>query len=279
MSVRQVRRAVDRPLTAVVEREFRTALRNRALVALSIGFVAVVVGLAWSSGPSGYLPLTLDLLTPVEVLVPTLAFAFAYRSILDDGSSGELEMIRTYPVSRRTYVLGVYLGRAAGLLSVVLVALALAGVLVPFLGGPGSDFLATHQGVDSWVLYLRFVTLTAGFAMVVLAVAVAISAVAGSGRVAVGLAVGAVLVLVIGIDLGILVGLTGGYLGAGGVEYVLALSPNSAFRGLVLETVLGVTTTAGISAANPLASVVGLLVWWIGGLGIALLAVWPDGFQ
>lgn len=276
MSVRAVGDALDRPVATVAEREFRTALRNRSLLALAGVFVAVVVGFAWTSGPAGYLPLALDLLTPVELLVPALAFAVAYRSVLEDRRNGELAIVRTYPVSRSTYVVGVYLGRAACLLPVVLVALGLAGVLVPVLGGAQSEVLATHRGIDSTVVYVRFVVLTGVYSLVALAVGVAISAVARSGRSAAGAAVGGFLLLTVGIDLGIVGGLATGLFGERALGLVLSVSPTSAYRGLVLGSVLDLATTAGVRTANPVASLLGLFAWLVGALAAGTLAVWSE---
>ncbi|MFC7081678.1 ABC transporter permease [Halorussus caseinilyticus] len=124
------RQSVNR-LFAVVGRELTTVVRTRAFLALAGGFAAVVAVLAWTAGAVGYVPLVLDLLTPVEVLVPALALAFGYRSVLGDDERGELDVIRTYPVSRATFVLGVYLGRAAALLVALVVPLLGVALLYP----------------------------------------------------------------------------------------------------------------------------------------------------
>lgn len=276
MSVRTVRETLDRPIAAVAEREFRTAVRNRSLLAVAGLFLVVVVGLAWTSGPAGYLPLALDLLTPLELLVPALAFAVAYRSVLEDRRHGELAILRTYPVSRATYLGGVYLGRAAFLLPVVLLALAVGGVMVPLLGGPGTDVLVSHEGTDSAVVHLRFVFVTALYSMVALAVGVAVSAIARSGRSVAGASVAVFLVLTVGIDLGVVGGLATGLLGESALELVLSASPTSAYRGLVLESVLDLATTAGVRAANPVTALLGLFFWWAAALAVGTAVVWRE---
>lgn len=267
------RRALDR-LFAVAGRELATVLRTRAYLALAGGFAAVVAVLAWSANSGGYAPLVLDLLTPVEVLVPALALAFGYRAILGDRERGELDVLRTYPVSRPVFVLGAYLGRSAAVLVAVLSPLLAVALVVPLTGGVESGFLASHAGMDSPVLYLRFVALTALFALVVSAAALAVSATASSARagIAVATAVGAA--LVIGFDAGILAGVAGGVVSDGALRSVLALSPNSAFRGLVLEAVVGGIET-DVPAASPAASLGGLGAWLLGALAVAVLSVWP----
>jgi ABC-2 type transport system permease protein len=265
-------RSLDR-LFAVVGRELTTVVRTRAFLALAGGFALVVAALAWTAGAVGYVPLVLDLLTPVEVLVPALALAFGYRAVLGDAERGELDVIRTYPVSRPTFVLGVYLGRAAALLVAVIVPLLGVAVSVPLSGGVGTTVIASHAAADSPLVYLRFVVLASAFALVVMAAALAISTTAGTTRAGLVVAVALGVALVVGFDAGIVAGLAGGVIPESGLELVLALSPNSAFRGLVLETVVG-GAASGAPAASPLASLLGLLSWLVGALAVAVVTVW-----
>lgn len=258
---------------AVIEREFRTVLRTRSYLLLAIGFGLLTVTLAWAGGAAGYVPVALSLLTPSEVLVPALAVAFGYRAVLGDAGRGELELLRTFPVSRPGLIAGVYLGRAAVLLPVVIVALLLAGLLVPLTGGAKTSVIAAHGGADTVLLYLRFVVLTAAFALVALAVALVVSTVARSIRGAIVLGIGIVVLLVVGLDLGLVAALAGG-LPEWLLPALLAASPNSAYRGLVLVAVTGPVTSVGVRTAEPLASLAGLLVWWLGSLALAARTVW-----
>ena len=258
---------------AIVDREFQTVLRTRLYLALALGFVLVMVTLAWASGAAGYVPVALSLLTPTEVLVPVLAMAFGYRAILGDVQRGELELLRTFPVSRPGLVIGVYLGRAAALLPVVIVALVVAGLLVPLTGGAKTTVIASHAGADTILLYLRFVVLTAMFTLVALAVAIVVSTTARGLRGAIVLGIGFIILLVVGLDLGLVAALGGG-LPEWLLQWVLGASPNSAYRGLVLRSMTGPVTTAGVRSASPIASLIGLLVWWFGALALAARTVW-----
>ena len=270
------RRAAVARFLAVLEREYTTLLRTRSLLALAFGFAVVVVGLAWVAGTTGYVPATLNLLTPVEVLVPALAVAFGYEAVLGDRTRGELDVIRTYPLDRREYLLAVYVGRATGLLFAVLVPLFVVAALVATTGGAKTSVVASHAGADSFVLYVRFVVLTALLALVALAVAVAVSAAASGPRSAAALGLGAVFALVVGLDLAIVAGL-GAAFPADALPVVLAFSPTGAYRGLVLGNVLDVALAAAPSAGAPLLSLAGLVVWLVGSLGLAVLAVAPVG--
>jgi len=267
------RAAVDRAFV-VAQREFRTVLRTRTVAVLATGYVLILVGLVVAAGTAGYLPLSLDLLRPVEVLVPILAFAFGYRSILADAERGELETIRTYPISGRVFVAGVYLGRLAGFLAVVLLPLVIAGLLVA-TGGKGQvSVIAAHETVDSPAIYFRFVTLTAGYAAVTLAIATAVSAVSRSTREALALVAVLFLALVIGFDASIVAALSGGLIGPGQVAPLLAVSPNSAFRGLVFSLAIGDAYTRGATTGSPLLLAAGLTLWFVGSMAVGVRTVW-----
>jgi ABC-2 type transport system permease protein len=265
-------------LFVVATRELRTVVRTPALLALSAAFTASVVGVAWAGtgGGGGFVPLTLDLLTFVEVLVPLLAFAYGYRTIVDDRLTGELDVLRTYDVSRFAYVGGVYVGRGVALVVTVVVALVLGGALVPLLTADVPTFLAVNTAADSVLRFVRFVVLAAAFTLVVLAATLAISAAARTVRTAFALAAVLAALFVLGVDTALLAGLAAGVVPADGVAALLAFSPNSAFRGLVLSAAVGVVGGAEVAAGDPLWNLVGLFVWWAVGLGVAVWRVWPD---
>lgn len=258
----------------IAQREFLTVIRTRMLVLLSAGFVALAVVLSWLGSSGAYLALVFDLLTPIEVLTPVLAFAFGYRSILGDRERGELETIRTYPIGSAGYVAGVYLGRAVAVLGVVLLGLFAAGLLVPLGQEEQLTVVASHGTVDSPALYLRYAAVTAAFTLVALAVALLVSAAARSTRSGLALATGAVLALVVGFDSALIGALTGGLVSPDGITALLALSPSSAYRSLVFELALA---PAGISVPpGPAAFVgtLGLAAWLVAALGLAALVAW-----
>lgn len=263
-------------LLAVAQREFDTVVRARTALLLGAGYATVLFGLVATAGTGGYLPLLLDLLTPAEVLVPLLAFAFGYRAVLSDADSGELETIRTYPVSALTYVGGVFLGRLAGFVPIVVIPMLLAALAV-VLGGPAEiTVVAAHGTVDTPALYLRFVGLTAGFAVVSLAVAVAVSAVARSARQALALAVVVFVAFVVGFDATIVAALSGGLVDTDSLSTVAALGPNSAYRSLVYALAVGETYARSAPLAAPTPGAFSLLLWLGGSIAVAIRAVWSD---
>jgi len=258
----------------VAQREFGTVLRSRLTLLFLAGYLALVVGLAWLSATGTYLGLVLDLLTPTEALVPVLAFALGYRSILADREHGELDTLRTYPLSRAAYVAGVYLGRAVVTVAVVLLGLLGAAVLVPLTEGRQITVVAAHATVDSPLLYGRFVALTVAFALVALAVALLVSAAAQSSRGGLALAVGAVLAMVVGVDSALVAALTGGFVSPEGLTWLLAVSPNSAFRSLVFALTLAPVGASVPTGAGVAASVLGLVGWTALALVGAAVVAW-----
>ena len=134
-------------------------------------------------------------------------------------------------------------------------------------------FYATHTGADSPGLFLRFIVLTACFALVMLAVAIAISALVGTTRSAIAVAGLALLGLLFAADIALVFGLSRGIIAEASLVESIAISPLSAYRGLVLETTVAVTAGTGPKTASPLASVVGLGAWWVGSLLVATLAM------
>lgn len=258
----------------LVAREVRTVARTHTFLALTAALIAVVLAIsAIGSAAAGYVPTVVDLLTPLELLVPIVAVAFGYRAIVADERRGELDVLATYPVADRELVLGVYLGRAVGLLVAVAASLTVAGASVALLREEPAAIYATHAGADSPILFARFVALTVVFALVVLAVALAVSALASGTRSALALAIVALLGLLVGLDLALVLGLTTGYLPESSVIHALAVSPLSAYRGLVFETVVTTAAGTGPQTASPLASVLGFAAWLVGSLAVATRAV------
>lgn len=260
---------------AVVARELLTVFRSRSYWVLLGGVLVVLFGMAsLGSGPeAGYLPTALDLLLPLELLVPAVAIALGYPPIVGDAQRGELEVLETYPLPAGGYVLGTYIGRAVALLTLLAVPLSVLAVYVRVTIEPGVTTLATSQGVDSVLLFVRFGVLTLSFALTVLAIVLAVSALAWSRQIALVFAVAVFGLVVIGLDILLLRGFAANIIGADRLTTVVALSPTSAYRGLVFETVLSPAQNPEVRSANLLASSLGLLAWTAVSLGVTTVAV------
>lgn len=262
-------------LRRLVRRELSTAMRLRTYIGVWFGLAGVFLGIAWYGGgmQAGYVPTIIDLLTPLQLLLPIVAFAFGYRAIFTDKRRGILDVLRTYPLSPWQIVGGVYLGRAIGLVAVLSTALLFLMFPIFVTESYRPVFYATHTGPDSPGLFLRFIVLSIYFTLVMLAVAVAISALVSTTRTAIVM-VGMTLFLVLFLaDIALVFGLSRKVIGEAALVEWLPLSPLSAYRGLVLETTVSVTDGTGPKTASPLASAVGLAVWGIGSIAVATAAI------
>ncbi|MFB6205840.1 MAG: ABC transporter permease [Haloglomus sp.] len=256
-------------LLAVLDREFRTIRRARVTRLVAGVVLGVCLAVAALSGRSGYIQLSVALLTPMELLVPVAAAALGYRTIQVERERGELDVVRTFPVSSVEYVGGVYLGRAVTLVGLVVGALLLTSLAVPLYSLSPAGLTRT-PGVDSPVYFLRFVVLTGWFAAMTLAVVLALSTLVRTGRRVLALTLLVVVLLSFGFDLAIVLGLASGVVGPAGLPWYLALSPASAYRGLVLTSVLApLTTGEAAAAAIPAANALSLLCWTGGPLAAA----------
>lgn len=267
--------SVTRVFQTLVVRELLTVARNRVTLVLLGGVTMVVFGMLFAGGTPevGYVPAALDLLTPLEFVVPAVAVALGYRAIVDDARRGELEVLDTYPVPSWVYVAGIFVGRALPLLVVVGLPLVAAMAYLSTVSPPDPATLATHRGIDSPLLFVRFLLLTLLYGLVVLALSLLVSAIAWSRRTAIGLAIIALGLVVVGIDLVLLRGVGAEWIAANQLTTLLALSPGSAYRGLVFETVLYVALDAESGFAAPLASVLGLGGWLVGSLALTTVAL------
>ena len=269
--------ALDRGhVTAIARREVKTVTRNRGTLVLFVGFSLLLLGFTWAGGghASGYVPTVVDLLTPVELLVPVLAFAIGYRVFVSDRERGELAVHATLPPSRSSIVLGTFLGRGV-ILALGVAAAALPALVFVVLSGDGtSPIYAAQRGADSPLLFARFVAVATLLGLAALAGALAVSAVARSAKSAVGLALGLWAVLAVGADVGALAALQRGFLDVGGLPTAVALGPGGAYRGLVFATVLDAATVEATAAVAPAVGVLSLVGWTVVALAVAAYALW-----
>lgn len=263
---------------AIVRREVQTVARTRAYWALLVVLAVVLLGVVDRSEAAigGYVPSAVDLLLPLEVLVPVVAIALGYRAFA--GENDDISVLSTYPLGPFELVGGVFVGRLAGLVAVLGLPLLAVMTFVAVTPGVESSVFATTGGLDSPILFVRFVVLTLGYGAVVLSVTMAASVLSRSSRAALALAVGIFIAVVAGGDLLVLGGLSAEWITDESLRGALAASPNSAYRGLVLETVVGVVT-AETGYAAPVASAASMIAWTIFGLIVTGLGVSRRGTE
>ena len=267
-------RAAVRAFTTVFRREVATVARTPGYVALGVGALAVFAAITavGGGGATGVVPAVVDLLLPVEVIVPLIAVVLGYRALLADTASGEIAVIRTYPVGSTAYVLGIVLARAAALVALIGVPLTLVGGYVWLTASPDTGIYATHPGVDSPALYVRFVAFVLVFGFAYLTVAAAVSSLASGRRTALALAALVVLGGVLGGDLAVLRSLSAEGTAAT-LSGAVASTPNGAFRGLVLEHVVGVAFAADGGFVDTGRALFALFGWTLGGLAVSIVSI------
>lgn len=263
-----------RALATVFRREIATILRTPGYGILTVGLLAVLTGftIVGGGGATGFVPAIVDLLLPTEVLVPLFAVVLGYRALLADVASGELDVIRTYPIGSAVYVCGVLLARFVALLAIVVVPYVAVGGYVWLVASPDTGIYATHSGVDSPLLFVRFLAFVVLLGTAYLAAAAAVSTLASSRRSA--LALGGLLLVagVFGGDLGVIRSLSGGT-PAEAIAGLLAITPNGAFRGLVFEYVVALAFESGEGFIAPGRAIASLLGWTLLGTGVAIAVI------
>jgi len=172
----------------VAQKDFQDAVRSRWLWGLSLFFVLFIALGAYitSTLSTASQALTSDALFSSQALVAgqrlpfaafigqfiaLVAFVVAYQSLIGERESGTMKLLLSLPHSRRDTVLGKLLGRSAVVVFPVLTGF-LIGALV-FLTS-GVQFAAVH--------YFVIAILAALLGVVFVAIAVAISALANTGR-------------------------------------------------------------------------------------------------
>ena len=248
----------------VFARDIRAAVRTRGYLALGLVTAVAVFGVAVAGGgpAGGYIPTVVDTLVVVELLVPTVAFAVGYRAMADPIARGELDVMETYPLPTWGYVGGTYAGRAVVLSAIVGVPLAALGLHVATTAGPETSVFASHRGVDSPWLYLRFLALTLLYGFVSLSLVVLLSAIAGSRSRALVLALAGLLVLTVGGDVAVFAALDRGVVSGSSLGGALAVTPAGAYRGLVFDQVLYVAVPTRSSFVPGWLATAALLIWW-----------------
>lgn len=263
------------PIWNVARKELADGLRNRWLLAISLLFALLAVGIAWlgaaASGQVGFtsLPATLASLTSLATfLMPLIALLLAYDAIVGEEEGGTLLLLLTYPLGRGQLLIGKFLGHGlilglATLLGFSAAALAIA-VLVP--GIPLGQLLGS---------FARFILSSCLLGWTFLAMAYALSARVSEKSTAAGLALGVWFFFVLLFDLALLALLVigKGQLSAHLLPWLLLLNPTDLYRLINLPdygSELGGVLTLGRDLSVPVAGLwLALCAWTLAALVLA----------
>lgn len=216
----------------IARKELNDSLRNRWLLAISLVFATLALGIAWfgaaASGSVGYgtTPATIASLASLGIfLIPLIALMLSYDAIVGEDEGGTLLLLLTYPLTRGQLLLGKFLGHG--------LTLALATVLGFGLAGVAIAMLVEEVAVVSLLVALgRFILSSVLLGWGFIALAYLVSVRVSEKPVAAGLALGLWFLFVLVFDL-LLLGTLVASKGAVNPEllpWLLMLNPTDVYR-------------------------------------------------
>ncbi|ACL73643.1 ABC-type transport system involved in multi-copper enzyme maturation, permease component [Thioalkalivibrio sulfidiphilus HL-EbGr7] len=259
-----------REVFIVAGKEFRDGMRNRWILAITLAFALLAMGLAWfgaaASGGVGFTRISTTIVSLASLavfLIPLIALMLAYDSIVGEEEKGTLLLLMTYPLSRTGLLAGKFLGHGAILALSTLLGFGIAAVLIVTLAEQAT--FANLSGPFS-----LFILSAILLGLVFLALAYLVSVLTRDKARAAGLALLTWFMFVLVYDLtllGVLVG-TQGRLDGDVFRVLLLLNPTDVFR---LVNLIGFEETAASSGLlsvfqdqdYPLPLLLGILVAWI----------------
>ncbi len=263
----------------IARKELSDSLRNSWLVAISVVFASLALGIAWfgaaAAGHVGYAstPATIASLASLGIfLIPLIALLLAYDAVVGEEEGGTLLLLLTYPLSRSQLLLGKFLGHGLTLALATLIGFGVAGVAIALL----VEDVAVGGLV---VAMLRFIVSTVLLGWGFIALAYGISVQVGEKPVAAGLALAVWFFFVLIFDLillGILVASEGKF-SAELLPWLLMLNPTDIYR---LLNIIAFDESAQLSGVLSLGADLpvgaaglwtGLVLWFVMPLAGALL--------
>ena len=261
----------------IARKELSDGLRNRWMLAISLVFALLAVGIAWfgaaASGQIGFtsIPATIASLASLATfLMPLIALLLAYDAIVGEDEGGTLMLLLTYPISRGQILLGKFVGHGmilglATLIGFGCAALTIA-VLVP----------EVELGVLLWA-FTRFIVSSTMLGLVFLALAYVLSSRATEKSSAAGLALGLWFLFVLVFDLALLAVLviSEGTFSPEALPWILLLNPADIYRLINLAGFESSSSAVGVMALAgdlPVSSAVlwaCLVAWVAASLGLA----------
>ncbi|MCJ8168141.1 ABC transporter permease subunit [Atopomonas sediminilitoris] len=238
-------------ILSIARKEFADGLRNRWLLAISLLFAVLAVGIAWlgaaAAGQVGFtsIPATIASLASLATfLMPLIALLLAYDSIVGEDEGGTLLLLLTYPLTRVQMLVGKFLGHGAILALATLLGFGSAAVAIAMLVPD------VELNLLLWA-FSRFISSSILLGLVFIALAYALSSVVREKSSAAGLALGLWFGFVLVFDLVLLAGLvlSQGRINPDVLPWLLLLNPTDVFR---LLNVSGFEASAAISGVMQL---------------------------
>jgi len=263
----------------IARKELSDGLRNRWLLAISLLFAVLAVGIAWlgaaASGQVGFtsIPATIASLASLATfLMPLIALLLAYDAIVGEDEGGTLLLLLTYPLGRGQILLGKFLGHGMILGLATLIGFGCAALAIGVLVDN------VELGMLAWA-FGRFMLSSTLLGWVFLAFAYVLSSAVSEKSSAAGLALGVWFLFVLVFDLALLavLVLSQGKFNPELLPWLLLLNPTDVFRLINLSGFEAATNTVGVMALGADLPVSRALLWlclllWAGlGLAVAYL--------
>lgn len=259
-----------REILIVAGKEFRDGMRNRWILAITLAFALLAMGLAWfgaaASGEVGFTRISTTIVSLASLavfLIPLIALMLAYDSIVGEDEQGTLLLLMTYPLSRTGLLAGKFLGHGAILALSTALGFGIAAVMIVLLAEQATfSNLAGPFGL--------FILSAVLLGLTFLALAYLVSVITREKARAAGLALLVWFLFVLVYDLvllGMLVG-TEGRLDGGVFRVLLLLNPTDVFRLVNLIGFEETATSSGLLTVfkdqdYPLGLLLGILIAWI----------------
>lgn len=242
-----------RSILIVASKEFRDGLRNRWVLAITVVFALLAVGIAYfgaaAAGKVGFTSLSTTIVSLASLgvfLIPLIALLLAYDTVVGEEEQGTLLLLLTYPLHRAQLLAGKFLGHAGIIAVSSTLGFGIAGVLMALF----SDEASGAELLQSFG-YFIFTAILLGLVFVAFAHLISVS-VAEKTRAA-GLALVVWFFFVLVFDLALLGGLvaTKGAVGSGIFPYLLLLNPTDVFRLANLTGFEAAQVQAGLASLAP----------------------------
>ena len=213
-------------------KEFSDGMRNRWILAISILFAVLAVGITWfgaaASGQVGFtsIPATIASLASLATfLMPLIALMLAYDAVVGEEEGGTLMLLLTYPLSRGQLLTGKFVGHGCILGLATLIGFGSAAVAIAlWVPDVSMGTLVFSFG--------RFILSSIMLGLVFLAFAYVLSSHANEKSTAAGLALGVWFLFVLVFDLALLTILvvTEGRISPELLPWLLLFNPTDIYR-------------------------------------------------
>ncbi|UZE20806.1 ABC transporter permease [Pseudomonas sp. B21-054] len=255
----------------IAAKEFSDGLRNRWLLAISLLFAVLAIGIAWlgaaASGQVGFtsIPATIASLASLATfLMPLIALLLAYDAIVGEEEGGTLMLLLTYPLGRGQILLGKFVGHGLILALATLIGFGCAAVAIVLLVDD------VELGLLLWA-FGRFMVSSTLLGWVFLALAYVLSCKASEKSSAAGMALGVWFLFVLVFDLALLalLVLSKGRFNPDLLPWLLLLNPTDIYRLINLSGFEGSANAIGLMALSSDLPVSASMLWlclllWVG---------------